>query len=188
MSIHGEVRLCRSFLTVSKHHLQNAAFTKTYFCSTQTTSGNHNAQWDHRHQKSNHIWLYFSAFCLIMTTFVTQKTPESYSRKFALCSTKKTKGKGLKTQRQGCTLMAVSRYYAGDFLPSATFGAQQGAHGGAGRTKIAALLRILVSLAGHGSLGRKTWCAFLFLELSHTHTHTHTHTQRRCNITHTDVL
>lgn len=38
-----------------------------------------------------------------------------------------------------CALMAVCRYYAGDFLPSATFGAQQGAHGGAGRAKIVAL-------------------------------------------------
>lgn len=53
-------------------------------------------------------------------------------------------------------MMAVGKYYAGAFLPSAMFGAQQGAHGGAGRTKIVALLRILVSLAGHGSLGRET--------------------------------
>lgn len=52
--------------------------------------------------------------------------------------------------------MAVGRYYSGDFLPSAPFGAQQGARGGAGGTKIVALLRILVSLAGHGSLGRET--------------------------------
>lgn len=90
-----------------------------------------------------------------MITFVTKNPPEK-SHSSEVEGRKKTEGKSLKTQRQGCTLMAVGRYYAGDFLPSAMFGAQQGAHAGAGRAKIVALLRILVSLAGHGSLGRKT--------------------------------
>lgn len=143
--------MCCSFSTVSKLRLLNAAFKKIIFVSEplrllELTITVHR---DNRHHNS-----IFNPFRLIMITFVTGKHTRRISRR-CVCSTKKTEGKSLKTQRQECALMAVGRYYARDFLPSAVLGAQQGAHG-AGCTKIVALLRILVSLAGHGSLGRET--------------------------------
>lgn len=69
---------------------------------------------------------------------------------------RKKKKRTEKPKNKSEDLRVVSRDHAGDSLPSAMFGVQHGAHAGAGCTKIEALLRILVNLAGHGSLGRKS--------------------------------
>lgn len=79
-------------------------------------------------------------------------------------------------QNKACAPGVALKDHAGDSLPWAMFGVQRGAHARAGCTKIGAVLRTALSLAGHGSPGRKLWCA---LSISQTRTHTSTLTKKR---------
>lgn len=83
-----------------------------------------------------------------------------------------------------CTFRVVFRYYEWDSLPSAMLGAQRGRHDGSGCSKIVALLRILVSLAGHGSLGEKIMMCFFTHPNTYMHTKTHTEMQKSQRLCH----
>lgn len=94
------------------------------------------------------------------------------SQQHVRITAKRKELKSRKTRARICAPGVVLKDHVGDSLPSAMFGVQQEAHDGAGCTKIVALLRNLVSLAGHSSPRRNLRCA---LSLSQTPTYTASH-------------